>query len=78
MRADPHNHCAPLLDVLNPVPSDNGAYLIFPTIREFNDPDFETLGEILDFIKQILEVSLQPFSHTANVLSARKGPRLHA
>ena len=71
IRADPHNHCVPLLDVIHPEPKH--AYLIFPTMREFNDPDFETLGEILESIKQMLEVSLNHFYIRGKVMSTRTG-----
>ena len=60
MRRDPDNHCVPLLDVIRPIPILT--YLILSTMREFNDPDFETLGEILDFIKQMLVVRPQAWA----------------
>ncbi|KAI0356689.1 hypothetical protein OH77DRAFT_1520182 [Trametes cingulata] len=55
LRHDPMNHCVPILDhFLNPgKPTET--FLVMPFLRYINDPDFETLEDILDCGEQILE-----------------------
>lgn len=53
---DPLNHCVPLYEVLH-VPGDpNSRLLVTPMLRAMNDPPFDTVGEIVDCIRQIFEV----------------------
>ena len=55
----PHNHCVPILDVFpDPLDPGNASLLVMPHLRQFDDPEFVHLGEVLDFIQQMLEVSL--------------------
>lgn len=54
---DPQNHCIPVIDVL-PDPFDAHLCLfVMPFLRPFDDPDFCTAGEVIDFVDQTLEVS---------------------
>ena len=74
----PHNHCAPVLDVFpDPLNPGNQTLLVMPYLRPFNDPDFVHIGEVLDFISQMLEVSakLTPRTHRDLCFS---GARVHA
>lgn len=53
----PQNHCAPVSEILR-VPDDYGfVLLVMPLLRKFDDPRFETMGEAVEFIRQIFEVS---------------------
>ncbi|TCD66663.1 hypothetical protein EIP91_001081 [Steccherinum ochraceum] len=53
--AGSHNHCVPVEDVLpDPLDKDN-ALLIMPYLRRFDDPPFEAVQEVMDFIQQTLE-----------------------
>ena len=54
-RVDPRNHCVPLLDVLWP-PNSGEMLLVIPLLRSFEDPEFDTVGEVIDFIDQLFEV----------------------
>ncbi|KAI0077232.1 hypothetical protein K474DRAFT_1675023 [Panus rudis PR-1116 ss-1] len=55
IREEPANHCVHILDVLDD-PLDSGReLLIMPYLRPFNDPEFCTIGEVVDFIHQTLE-----------------------
>ena len=53
---NPHNHCVPLLDILE---TKNGQKLmVLPFLRPFNNPRFQTFGEFVAFFTQICEVDL--------------------
>lgn len=53
---DPTNHCIPILDFfIDDVDSDIG-FLVMPLLRRFNDPPFFYVDEVVDFMKQTLEV----------------------
>ena len=53
---DPRNHCVQMLDVF-PDPMDSDVTLmVMPFLRPCNDPAFETIGEMTDFIDQTIEV----------------------
>lgn len=50
------NHCVPILDIL-PDPLDIcRTLLVTPHLQPCNDPPFEVIDEVLDFIKQTLDV----------------------
>ncbi|KAF8508731.1 hypothetical protein BU17DRAFT_77924 [Hysterangium stoloniferum] len=51
---DPENHCVPLYDVLSE-PDTGDLILVTPFLRPFDKPRFLTVGEVIDFIGQILE-----------------------
>ena len=51
---DPHNHCVPLLDILEM--SDGQKLMVMPLFRPFNKPCFQTFGEFVAFFTQICEV----------------------
>ena len=54
--ADPRNHAVPLLDSFVDDSNPEDAFLVMPLLRIFDDPPFNTVGEVLDFIQQMLEV----------------------
>ncbi|KAG1907625.1 uncharacterized protein F5891DRAFT_996267 [Suillus fuscotomentosus] len=52
---DPANHCVPIYAVLE-VPDDNSlAIIVMPLLRRITDPYFDTVGEVVDCIHQLLE-----------------------
>ncbi|KAL4243617.1 hypothetical protein ABKN59_011688 [Abortiporus biennis] len=56
VRSDPRNHCVPLLEVLENAPDHPDLnILVFPFLREFKNPRFRTVGEALEFFRQIFE-----------------------
>ena len=56
LASDPRNHCVPFLEVI-PCPDDDDlTIVVMPFLREFDSPDFDTMGEVLEFIRQMLEV----------------------
>lgn len=53
----PRNHCIPLIEVLD-VPDDRDeAILVLPMLRPFRDPPMETVGEAVEFFRQVFEGS---------------------
>ncbi|KAF9011831.1 hypothetical protein BDQ17DRAFT_1405435 [Cyathus striatus] len=55
LRHHPNNHCVPALDAFNDNFSLTMSFLVMPILRPFNDPEFGTIPEIVDFVSQILE-----------------------
>lgn len=53
---DPRNHCCPIYAVLHPPEDDNVAILVMPFLREHNNPPYTTVGEVIEFFRQVLEV----------------------
>ena len=52
---NPENHCVPIPDVLpDPLDESSRALMVMPYLRPFDDPDFATVGEVLDFMYQIM------------------------
>lgn len=60
---DPSNHSVPIFDSFaDPVsPEVELQYLVMPLLRPFDDPEFWAIGEVVDFVTQILEVSCDVF-----------------
>ncbi|RPD69052.1 hypothetical protein L226DRAFT_494947 [Lentinus tigrinus ALCF2SS1-7] len=62
----PDNHCVPVLDVF-PDPLDSARTLmVMPWLRPFDDPEFVMVGEVIDFVTQMLEGLA--FMHSHNIV----------
>ena len=57
LRRDPRNHCVPILDVIVDRQDPSISFLVMPFLRWIDDPEFDTVGSILECIEQLLEVS---------------------
>ncbi|TFK74314.1 hypothetical protein BDN72DRAFT_813212 [Pluteus cervinus] len=55
LTGDPHNCCVRLLDVLQPTDAPEITILVFPFLQQLTASPFDTFGEIVGFIKQILD-----------------------
>ncbi len=53
---DPQNHCVPVLDVFADPSDPQSLLLVMPYLRQFNDPNFSSVGEVIDFVDQTMEV----------------------
>ena len=53
---DPANHSVPILDTFQDLIDKSISYLVMPFLRLIDDPEFEVVEEVLDFVDQILEV----------------------
>lgn len=60
--SEPHtshasNHCVPIYDVFS-IPDEEGTViLVMPFLMDWFEPEFDTVGEFVDFVKQVFEVS---------------------
>ena len=55
----PRNHCVPILDAfLDPIIPEV-SYIVMPLLRRFDSPEFGVIGEVIDFVTQVLEVRSQ-------------------
>jgi hypothetical protein len=54
---DPHNHAVQILDHFREGEGSNEAFMVMPVLRPFNDPHFSTVGEVVDFVRQMLQVN---------------------
>jgi hypothetical protein len=59
LRKDPHNHAVPIFDYFAESDESQDAFLVMPLLRRFNDPPFGTVGEVVDFIRQMLQVTMR-------------------
>ena len=55
LRRDARNHTIPLLDVVS-LPNSGEVVTVTPLLRGFQDPLFDTVGEAVEFFRQIFEV----------------------
>ena len=53
---DPANHSVPILDSFTDPADDSTSYIVMPFLRSSDSPPFETIGEVADFVDQLLEV----------------------
>ena len=56
IRRDPANHCVPVLDVFADDIDSNISYLVMPFLRDIYLPPFESVGDVISFADQMLEV----------------------
>ncbi|KAF7422584.1 hypothetical protein PC9H_010740 [Pleurotus ostreatus] len=49
------NHCVPIYDVLQVPDDDDAIILVMPLLREHYSPAFDTIGEAIEFFRQIFE-----------------------
>ena len=54
---DRRNHCVPLLDVIELRGPEPHRLMVFPLLRPFNRPHFQTFGEFVSFFTQLCEVA---------------------
>ncbi|TFK96277.1 hypothetical protein BDV98DRAFT_516055 [Pterulicium gracile] len=53
LRNNPRNHSVPVLEILDP--SEEHFLIVMPLLRSFWDPRFETIGEVVGYIRQLFE-----------------------
>ena len=62
-RKDERNHCVPILAVFSDDRDPWYQYIVMPVLRPFNEPNFTSFGEVVDFVNQTLEVSCLTLPH---------------
>jgi hypothetical protein len=56
LASDPRNHCVPFLEAIPLPEDDNMVIIVMPFLRKYNSPDFDTVGEVVEFVRQMIEV----------------------
>ncbi|CDO69422.1 hypothetical protein BN946_scf184791.g17 [Trametes cinnabarina] len=51
----PSNHCVPIVDVLEDPLSPSMSIMVMKYLRPWNDPEFTMVGDVIDFVVQMLE-----------------------
>ena len=59
---DPANHSVPILDSFVDFADESVSYIVMPFLRLSDNPPFDTVGEVVDFVDQILEVRCNSLS----------------
>ncbi|KAF6757918.1 kinase-like domain-containing protein [Ephemerocybe angulata] len=54
-KSDPRNHAMPLIDVLYPPDEPSRRIIVMPVCRMWDTPNFDTVGEVVDCIRQLIE-----------------------
>lgn len=62
----PDNHCVSVIEVLEVPNHENHHVVVMPLLRPFNDPPMRTIGEAVDFFRQIF--SGLKFLHDRNIV----------
>lgn len=55
IREDPRNHCVPVLDAFPDNEDETLTYIVMPYLHDMNQPDFYWVGDVVDFVDQVLE-----------------------
>ncbi|KIY65069.1 hypothetical protein CYLTODRAFT_75484 [Cylindrobasidium torrendii FP15055 ss-10] len=55
----PRNHCTPILDLIATPDNEDGSIMVMPLFLPAHQPIFETVGELLEFFRQMFEVGRQ-------------------
>lgn len=72
---DSRNHCVPILDVLQDPVDSKKSIIVMPLLKTFYRPRFQTVGEVIAFFQQAIEVGFSPLVTTTLVLSIHQGLR---
>jgi len=78
LAANPRNHCVPILEVLQIPDDEDELFLVMPLLREHDDPRFDTIGEVVEFFRQIVVVSVHVYFWAEVLLTLATGFTLHA
>lgn len=53
---DPRNHCIRLIRILQPPGDEDTVIFVMPLLRPYDSPRFDTIGEVVEFFRQVFEV----------------------
>ncbi len=56
LASHPRNHCIPIYDVLDIPNTQDEVILVMPLLREYDDPRIKSIGEAVEFFRQVFEV----------------------
>lgn len=72
----PRNHSVPLYDVLDVPGDDDGVILVLPLLRPYDNPPMESVGEAVEFFRQLFEVRSLLLPHVS-ILILSSGSAIH-
>ena len=77
---DPCNHCVPVLDYFEDERLPECGILVTPLLRPFDEPAFVSIDEVVEFVRQTLEVRLLLVTSVLGIPGLKDwvGPGLHA
>src|ERR1700683_4825578 len=79
MRSDPRNRTVPIIDVISLSDNTNTAMLVMPYFRVFHTPPFHCRGEVVEALRQFLQVCQSRCSRTRRyAYYTCIGSRVHA
>lgn len=52
----PRNHCVPILDAFDAPDDPDKTITVMPLLKRFDQPSFETVGEVVTCLTQLFEV----------------------
>ncbi|KAI0076137.1 hypothetical protein K474DRAFT_1663403 [Panus rudis PR-1116 ss-1] len=55
LRCNPQNHCVPVYDIIESSLDLDHIILVMPDLTQYDDPPFSTVGEVLEFLRQVFE-----------------------
>lgn len=73
----PSNHCMPVIEVLD-VPEENTMFLVSPFFTAWDSPPFATVGEAVEFFRQIFQVCTTPGQTLWSIIQNTTEPSIHA
>lgn len=56
LASHPKNHCVPIYEVLDVPDTQNEVIIVMPFLRVYSSPRFKSVGEAVEFFRQIFEV----------------------
>jgi hypothetical protein len=60
LASNPKNCCVPFYDVLRVPDDEDTVILVMPLLYRIQNPPFQTVGEVVDFFRQMFEVATRP------------------
>ena len=67
LASDENNHCVHIHDILTVPDIDDTLIMVMPLLRRWDEPFFRTVGEGVDFVRQLLQVRFH--SYTMPIIS---------
>ncbi|KAI0930004.1 hypothetical protein AcW1_008785 [Taiwanofungus camphoratus] len=55
LSVSPQNHCVPIYEVLEVPDECDTVLLVMPLLRRYNNPQFQTVGEAVEYFRQVFE-----------------------
>ena len=62
LASDENNHCVQIYNVLTMPDIDDTVIIVMPFLKHWDEPFFRTVGEGVDFVRQLLQARFHSFS----------------